>query len=545
MSDVVVGYLGGESGHRAFFGGAFSRTRTTLLAVTVVATIAATPYLGWPAMAVGLAACGVVLALTARTHRGTILDRARARSRWRARARAGWARFVPYEASTWDALQQQASTGTKAERAATGAALAAMRANPDGADGMGWLACGTGEPGIAWHTPVGEEAYLSVAFEVSGQVAGIDSGPVLARAGEAWGLFLAAQAGPGSLVGTVQTLTRVLPSDTARHELWASLALDPQAPADAQESYAEVIARAARGAMVQRHYVVVTWPLTGEFVQTATRYGTGRDGWRALMAAQIDSVVRGLTDARMGRVTVLTARATAAVMLHQQDPSRPVDAVRTVDPQQLGVASHDEFSAHVVETTHYASGMPAQWWHRTCAIRAEAMSAGPRTQLWALDLLTGEHLADVLRSVSFHLRLVPADEAKAAARTDLTRDLADEIADRRAGRMVSDRTLAAKSAARRRAEDLAEGSPHHGVEWIGYVTLTAPSRRELADACRRLSDLARTGLGISALDWQDSYQSSASGTTWPIGRGLRPTAASVTSRMYDRLAGRVDQEALS
>lgn len=541
---VVTGVLGGESRHRAFFGGQGSRSRTLLLGAVVVAALVGTPLVGWPALAGGLVAAGLTVAATTRTHTGTVLERRTKRSRWRARRRLGTDRFVPYEPTTWADLQQQTTQGPRAARRLAVQGLAAMRANPDGCDGMGWLQSGPKEPGIAWHAPIGEGEYLSVAFCVSGQISGIESASVLARAAEAWGQFLASRAAASSLVEGVQTLTRVLPPDSARQQLWAHLTLDPAAPLAAQESYAEVIERAGGGAMVQRHYVVVRWPVTGRFLDAAAHRGRGRDGWRALMAEEIEATVRGLEEARMGAVAPLTARQTAALILHQQNPTRPVDVVRGVHPAALGLASHDEFSAHVVEASDYSTGEPGQWWHRTAVIHAEAMAAGERTQLWALDLLVGRDL-DFLRSIAFHLRLVPAGEAKAAARRDLTRDLADEISDRQHGRLANDTTTAAKSAARRRAEDLAAGSRHHGVEWIGAVTVSARTREGLARACRLLHETCSQDLGIEHLDWQDSYQGAASGMTWPIGRGLRPAAAPLSAHVYERLAGRTEKEAIS
>jgi hypothetical protein len=147
--------------------------------------------------------------------------------------------------------------------------------------------------------------------------------------------------------------------------------------------------------------------------------------------------------------------------------------------------------------------------------------------------------------VSFHLDLVPASEAKAAARQDVVRDAAGLHAQRKKGVLVSDESEGLLSAAERRRRDLAAGSAHHGVGWIGYVTITAPTREELAQASRRVQSVCDTGLGIDRLDWQDSFQSAASGTTWPIGRGLRPHSSTAAARLMSVLAGRGDKEALS
>lgn len=540
----VVRYLGGEAAHREFFGGAHSRVRLVLLAGCITAGLILTPLFGWVGIAGPALLALLVLLLTAPTHRGSVLERRRRRARWRDRRRAGTDQFTPFDSDEWDRLHAMARHARRKDRSALRRQITAMRSNADGSDGMGWLQHRPAAPGIAWHHPVGERPYLSVAFSVSGQLRGVESTGVLTRAATTWGAFLSSRAGAASLVGSVQTVTRVLPPETARQQHWVALSLDPDASEDEQASYAEVIRATSADAMVQRHYVVVCWPLTAEFADTARKYGAARDGWRALMAVEIDAVQHGLIDAHLGQVAALTARQVAALMLHQQDPYRPIDAVRHVDPLSTGIASRDEFSAHIVQATDPETGQAGEWWHRTGAIRADAMAVAPRTQLWLLDLLIGRELS-VIRTVSFHIQLVPAIEAKAAARRDVVRDLSDQAADRARGRLADEDTAVAASAAQRRRADLAAGSHHHGVEWIAYITVTARSRDALAVACRQLQDVCSSELGIDRLEWQDSYQAAASGTTWPIGRGLKPARASVVTRLYAGLAGRSEREALA
>lgn len=547
-SGPLVRYLGGESSHRSFFGGhGGGKSRGVVVGIVVAGGVLLTPLIGWPALAVTFVAALVVIVMTARTHNGSIVERRRRRARWQARQRLGTDRYEPFDADRWARLEEAAATAPRKERAQAARDRNAMRTMPDGADGMGWLQSGSGLPGIAWHAPDGEDPYLSVAFAVAGQIRGIESNTTLVAGGIDWGRFLADRAATTSLVGAVQPMTRVLPPDTARHEAWARSSVDPAAPADAVASYAEVIRRAGQDAMIQRHYVVVSWPISADFVTTAAKFAEGRNGWRALMGREIDGVVRGLEKARLGGgrqgVAPLTARQTVALMLHQQNPSHPIDAVRRVDPAAPGLRSHDEYAAHVVEATDYATGQEAEWWHRTAAITADGLSTGGRTQLWVLDLLLGTHL-DFIRSVSFHIGLVPALHAKAAARRDLTADQSAAISTASKGRLADDETATAARASSQRVKDLAAGSHHHGVEWVGYITVSAPDRDALQIACRRLHETCSTSLGIERLTWLDSYQAAASGTTWPIGRGLRNRRESMSSTFYNVLAGRGDKEAL-
>jgi len=571
-SRAVVRYLGGETGHRSFFGGTHSRTRVVMLALFIAAGIVLTPLVGWPGLAVGALGCGITLAVTAKTHRGSVIERRRKSRRWRSRTRSGTLDFAPYSDESWKearddlrAARRSHKRGRKSGIVRARRRLIALRVYPDGADGMGWLQHGRGQPGIAWHAPAGEDDYLSVAFSVSGQLRGIESTAVMTRAAEGWGHFLAGRAPHSSLVGNVQTVTRVLPADSALQQYWVLNSLDPDAPADAVASYEEVLRLTGEDAMVQRHFITVSWPITPAFTDAASKFGEGRDGWRALMGHEIDATVRGLTEARLGRVEALTARQTTAVILHQQDPSRPIDEVADVDPASLGVPSRDEFSAHVVagggaaatvpveaeadaEPREPAPGAPepepVEWWHRTAAITADALVTAPRTQLWVLDLLIGNDLS-FIRSVSFHIHLIPAAEAKIAARQDVVRDAAETLARREAGKISADDTEVAMSAANRRRSDLVSGSHHHGAAWVGYVTISAHDRDELARASRQLEDTCSTSLGIERLDWLDSYQSAASGTTWPIGRGIGRSRTSISSRVYSRLAGKSEKGAIS
>lgn len=548
---ATVRYLGGETGHRSFFGGTHSRTRVALIAVFIVAGMILTPLIGWPGLAVGIVGCGVTFLMTTKTHRGSMIERRIRRNRWKSRVQAGTDAFEPYDVGSWDQTEQavrdaRAIKGRAGRHARWNSArsLTAIRSNPDGADGMGWLQNGRGEPGIAWHAPVGENAYLSVSFVVSGQLRGIESSTVMARAAEGWGTFLASRAAPSVLVGNVQTMTRVLPADTAMQEWWVADSLDEGTPSDAIRSYEEVLRLTGEDAMVQRHFITVSWPLNASFADAAAKYGDGRDGWRALMRQEVASTARGLTEAKLGTVETLTARQTVAVVLHQQNPSRPIDFVADVDPARAGIPSHDEFSAHVVAGTDPMTGAAVQWWHRTAAIKADALATAPRTQLWLLDLLIGRDM-QFIRSVSFHIHLIPASDAKASARQDLVRDAAESISRQEAGKFDTDDTDVAMTAARRRQGDLVSGSHHHGASWIGYVTISATSRDELARSSRQLEETCAASLGIDRLDWMDSYQSAASGTTWPIGRGLASARSTLSSRVYARLAGKSEKESIS
>lgn len=556
MSDTEVDprsvfVLGGEGGHRSFWGrNSKARGWGTVILLGVGAVF--TPALGWWAIAGTVVAVLVLIVATSATDNGTIIERRRRRRRHKLAQRTHADDFIPYSQERAElltaALTQTRKSKDKAEQEARGEwarELAAMRANPDGCDGMGWLQSGKGIPGIAWHGAPGEEPYLSVAFSVSGQLRGMESPENVLLGAEAFGSVLAARAAPSSLLRFVQPVTRVLPADTALQEFWVLNNIDPDAPEWAKASYEEVLLESSRGAMVQRHWVVASWPLNARFAEQARKYGEGRDGWRKLMAAEIESYRRSLLDARHHWAEPLTARGTAAVIRHMQNPSRPLDLVADVRATDTGERSPGgEYSAHVVDGTDPHTGQPVQWWHRTAAIRAENLTVAQRRPLWLLELLVGRQL-DVIRTVTFHIELVPANEARRAARRDLVSDMADEISRTGNGRIPLDEGNVRIDAAQRRRIDLAEGSGHHGTNWVGYITVTAENREQLAWASRELTELCANEVGIQKLEWLDSYQPAASGTTWPIGRGIRPHKPSFGARVMRMIAGNGDKEAIA
>lgn len=423
--------------------------------------------------------------------------------------------YVPYSDEKWEAAQQLAST----DRRAGARALAALRQMPDGADGMGWLDMRPKHPGIAWHAPEGEEAYLSVAFAVTGQIRGIESQASLERAAERFGTFQGSLGATTSLARGVQTLTRVLPPDSAVHEAWVLANLDHDAPTTVLRSYDRLLTMLRNNTMIQRHYVVITWPITDEFRTQAAARGVKQDGWRELMRIEIAAMVRRLRNARMGEVQPLTARQTAAVIRHMQNPSWPIDQAGDVDPTMFGEPGVNRWGTHVVESVD-PDGRPVTWLHRTAQVNAGDFETSARTSLWTLPLLSGMS-GSVIRTVSFNRVIIPKAEAMSAARTDVVRDRGSQRARAEQGALADDNVAVSLNAAQRRRQDLMPGSMHAGVAWVGYVTVSAQTPQELDAAVRATNDTAATGLGIARLRWQDSYQSAASGTTWPIGRGVK------------------------
>ncbi|TFH68160.1 hypothetical protein [Cellulomonas sp. HD19AZ1] len=540
--------LGGETGGRGLLGAGMSRQRKVGLVAACIVGGFLTLSLHIPGAVITV--CLIIAVLVATTGENTLWTQHVARARLRDAAKRGTDVYRPYDAAEWERL---ASNTDRSERKAVIRALAALRQMPPGADGMGWLDMRASHPGVAWHAPRGESEYFSVCFAVTGQLRGIQSSRAVDQAGELFGRFQASLGKLSSLASGVQTLTRVLPPDSARHEAWVRSQLAPlpervtgddetarrarrayTGHIEAVRSYDALLRQMSRGAMISRHYVIVTWRNDARFAAAAATKGPGRDGWRELMADEIASIRRRLQAAGEGRVDVLTARQTAAVIRNMQHPDWPIDQAADVDPTLFGMASDPAPKAHHVSAPG-PDGHAADWYHATAQAVPASIATGPRTLLWLLPVLTNMRLP-IIRTVSITRVVVPTGQAKRSARQDVTSDQAQQLSDRDKGRLVDEDTVVRLNAAKRRRADLAPGTGHAGVEYLIHVTVSARTPEALAQARRQMSEAFDNSLGIEQLEWFDSYQPAASGLTWPIGRGLRPPKTSWGDRFERRTA---------
>jgi len=501
-------------------------------------------WFGLPGLVVAVVALVVVWAATIPTGRGaSVFSRRLTTRRARRRARRGMDVFVPV-------ADRPAGLGERvrgrAARRARWREWNTYRDWPDGLVGMQWLQDEPGLPGLAWHTPVGEDAYVSVVVPIAGQIRGMVPDQAVNAFSEAFGRhLLAAHGSTDSRIRRVQLLTRVLPPDTAAQETWANDHLDMEFLAghrDAAVSYREVLARASAQGYQQRHYAVGRWVTDGPFGRAAARRGPGVVGWKVLMRSEVAAFRRRLEAAGLHPGEALTARQTAAVLRHQQMPSWPIDQAGDID-DPLGVfcAEQEQWDHTIVEDTGPA-GEVERWWHRTARVPVQGVETGPRTPLWLLPLLTGV-ATDVIRTVSFEFETVPARAARKDAREDLTSDLADIAKAQKDGALLGDDLKVAKRAVSARVNDLEPGSGHHGGRWCLHVTITAASRQDLVEATERIEE-AGEACGITDLEWLDGWGQAAHAATFPVARGLEPYKPGVGQTALNLLAGRGKKEAL-
>ncbi len=182
---MVERQLGGEAGHRSFFGGSGKGPRNILLALCGVGLVVGAPFFGAPAVVVAVIAALLVFLVTARTHRGSILDRANVGCAGRDRAPR---RHRPLHAvrrrTVGPADPAQARTRRGKEDPVDGRTRACGDADHAGRCGRNGMASdGPARAGNRLARPDGEKPYLSVVFTVTGQLRGAEPTRVASSSG--------------------------------------------------------------------------------------------------------------------------------------------------------------------------------------------------------------------------------------------------------------------------------------------------------------------------------------------------------------------------
>lgn len=526
--------LGGEGSHRSVLGGTSTTRARRISLMTVIAVgIILSPWLGVTSLGIAaVAALGVIIATTA-DHRGSRLDRWRDKRRWKQRNATGTNMFIPYAQMPPD-LADLADSGEKLTSEQR-AALGAYRDFPDGIDGFGWLCAEPGVPGIAVHMPIGEEHYVSVVFSVAGQVRGQEGDDYLNSAMRAFGDCLSRYGPANRLPARLQVLTRVVPFDPDPHYAWVAQRLaDDDISELLAASYEDVVEQVTGGGLVQRHFVVVRWPVTDTFVAEAEHYGQGIDGWKGLMDTEVRSVHAALANARLGKVEALSAARVTAVLRHMQLPCWEMDQAGSADPFDPWLPSWDEWGC-VWNSGPGPEGDIHHWAHRTAEIPVDAIGTEARDCMWVTPLLSQLN-EPVIRTLSFQIELIPAGQARRQARRDVTDDRAKILSSQEAGQMVDEDTDMMLSAAETRLRDLAPGGRQHGVGWVGHITVSAPTKELLERGTRVIADAA-VEAGIDRLRWLDTYQAGAAACTWPVARGMAPIAAPLGATLLSWASG--------
>ncbi|MWV76009.1 hypothetical protein C5C31_13825 [Rathayibacter rathayi] len=536
--------IGGEAGKRRWWGGRVSPQRAILLVVTTVIALIVGNFFGIYGILPGATLIGLAWLATIETDNSTILTRMQRRLFWRRRDHEGSRIYVPFDQEEWDELTTEyAAAKERKDRAKVFVRLRAMRQNADGAIGMSWLQKGFGKPGIAMHHEPNEESYLSVVFSTSGQVRGMQSDQVIDALTSGFEGILSENASGTSLIERIQMVNRIVPGDSTRHAVWFQKHLDPQMRGTRLlASYEELVEGMHRNEPHQRHMIVASWPLSSRFHDRARRRGNDLTGWRRLMAVEIERFRGQLVSAGFGDVKIMTARGVAAALRHMQNPDFALDRVADADPESMWLPSLDEWSYTAYVGAPYGPEKElTTWMTRTATVRSKALETSMRNAFWSLPLLTGVSV-QVVRTVSFHIELVPQQEALDLARADVTNDISEQLGDERSGKLVDETTETALQAAKRRRADLVPGARYQGANWVGYITIASRNLDDLGDAIEAITDAA-SKTGIRKLEWSDTAHSIANCYTMPLGRGIKPRTRGAAARLEGAVAGKKAKEA--
>lgn len=360
------------------------------------------------------------------------------------------------------------------------------------------------------HSNPGEPSYLSVVMEVDGQPQGLRTEAQFEAASARYGTMLAQLARDGSFIRGIQQINRIVPHDPALHRAFiASRVSGRPAIQTLVRSYEDLIDLTANTAEQHRNYLVARFPVTGEFVAAARRYGAGAIGWAGLVREELARFADLVARADLARPRVLGEQRTCAVLRSIQDPGFPVD-------RHEGVRWHNCWLGYRGERGHLA--IEGRWLHRVAVVPTDAMAAVPLGSHWLAPLLVEVNPA-VIRTLSVRMEFLPARVARARAVRDVAVDGASRHNAERRGRVGDGTDEMMLSASSRRLADLAPGSGHHGVEWSMAVSVTAADEGELARACTRVENAA-ANCAIGRLEWQDTWHDAAVLAAYPLARGM-------------------------
>jgi len=328
---------------------------------------------------------------------------------------------------------------------------------------------------------------------------------------DGWGALLAALARPGSPLRRVQWVERSAPGDpgslardfTARLPAGsptAGPALAGATPGDvARASYAGLVSGAAPATHDHQVWLVLAVPAPRRSLPG--RPGPpGGGGNRAVEALArelrlLDGQLRSADLAAGPPLDVASLR----VLLAPVAPP-PVAGNGSAPGPRWPLASDEAWSAWRADGSWHATYWVAEW---------PRLEVGP-------DFLAPLLLSGGRRAVSLTMAPVAPGRTAREAVAARTADLADEELRSRAGFVPTARRRREADGVTRREAELADG--HAELRFSGYVTVSAPSRAALEEACAEAEHAAQA----SHLEVRRLYGRQAEAFTWtlPLGRGL-------------------------
>jgi hypothetical protein len=342
----------------------------------------------------------------------------------------------------------------------------------------------------------------TVVLELLGHSFALLSGEEKERRVASWASVLSSLARERSLVHRVQWVASTVPDDGAAvgGHLEARGVLPEHAPA--RRSYASLLQSA--GGETCRHdvHLAVQLHASGAAARAMRSLGGGPRAACALLLREVDSLRRHLASADIPVERVLDEQALATLVRRSTagatSGSRGCSSLGITWPWPLETES--EWGMLRTDGSWHATYWIAEW---------PRVDVGP-------EFLGPLLLGSVRRSVSVVMEpLGPAQAVRQAERAR-TADIADAELRKRGGFLATARRAREAEVAVRREEELADG--HSSFRFSGYVSVSAPSRGQLAAAC----DATEQAASQCRLELRRLYgdQDEAFTCTLPLGRGL-------------------------
>ncbi|MEU8244065.1 SCO6880 family protein [Actinoplanes missouriensis] len=494
--------LGGELRGRGLLGGKRSRGENIGLLAGLI--LGALTLLGGSVTAIvsGFLIFGSSVVLFWRFGRRSVVALLIRELRWLNRRRRLLSWFAPAGAET--TVRGRRGRGTRQRPVPS-------RAVPDGVGQVRVLSfeAGAGPLAIMHHTNADTAHYLSAVMEVDGLSGGLREDWEYDQAAARFGKLGAALAKESSLVRGLQLVNRVVPLDSAEHERWIARRVPAGVPEVLKGSYAQLIRMTASVSEQHRNFIVVRIPLTSRFFAVAGTYGKGEEAWCQVVYNEMARVAGLARNAGLRNPRGLGERRLAALMRALQDPDHLID-----DHGDVDLASCWQASEAVRDAVVYND----KWHTRIAHVPADAVTPEPVHMRWLAPLLTDVTPA-VIRTVTVLMDFVPVRKARPQAVSDVAQDRSSARTAADEG-LVSDGSRELQmTASQQRLHDLRPGSGHHGVNYALFVSVTAPGREQLREACERVEEKA-SECGIAYLDWYDTEHDTAAVTTWPLWRGM-------------------------
>lgn len=343
---------------------------------------------------------------------------------------------------------------------------------------------------------------FTAVMELLGHSFALLSGDEKERRVASWASVLTSLARERSVVHRVQWMAATVPDDGAAVDDHLTTCGVLRDGSPARSSYATLLQ--STGAQTCRHDVHLALQLraTGPVARAMRSLGGGTLAACTLLAREVASLRRQLGAADIPVERVLDERALAALVRRSIEGGVP--GGRGCPP--CGVA----WPWPLVVEPEWGALRADSSWHATYWV-----SEWPRVEVGP-EFLGPLLLGSARRTVAVVMEPLSPERAVRQAQRARTADIADAELRRRGGFLATARRAREAEVAVRREEELADG--HASFRFSGYVTVSAPSRAQLAAVC----DSTEQAASQCRLELRRLYgdQEEAFTTTLPLARGL-------------------------